>query len=95
MWPQVKSVGGRGGPPASGCSHTFVAIFRQEFPRDATMQPNVRGLVNHTHPTAAKAFHSAIVREGLFKQRIVAGHVLHICGCAKSQVNEEEVFACG
>jgi hypothetical protein len=55
-----------------------VAIFRQEYQRDATMQPNVRGPVNHAHPTAAKAFHSAIVREGLFKQRIVAGHMLHI-----------------
>ena len=72
----------------------FRDIVGQEFQRDETMEAHVFGLINHAHPTAAKAFEDAIVRESLVEQRIVRGHVRDILGRGKRQVNEDEVRGC-
>ena len=59
----------------------FGDVARREFQRYDAVQADVLRFVNHAHTSAAGAFHVAIVREVLFKQRIVAGRVLHISGC--------------
>jgi len=69
-------------------------VVRQEFQRDKAVQAGVLSFVHHAHAPATEAFHDAIVRKGLSNQRIVRGHVLHILGCEKMQVNGERQFVC-
>ena len=73
----------------------FRDVVRQEFQRDKTVQAGILGFVHHAHASAAEAFYDAIVGEGLREERIVAGHVQHILGCEKTQVNEERFLAFG
>ena len=71
----------------------FRDVVRQEFQCYETVETDILGFVHDAHATAAEAFQDAIVREGLVKERIVAGHVEDILGCGKRQVNEETVPA--
>ena len=72
----------------------FRHIIGQEFQRNETVQPRVLSLVDDTHASAAEAFHNAVMRKCLFKQRVVGGHAQHILGRAISQVNEQHGLNC-
>jgi hypothetical protein len=71
------------------CLRVFGAVVRQEFQRHKAMQVEVLRFVNRAHASAAKALHDGILRKGLFKQRIVAAHVLHISGRDQMQASKD------
>src|SRR5580692_12976594 len=67
----------------------FRDVVRQEFQRDEAMEADVLGFVDDAHSSAAETVEDAVVRKCLVNQGVVRGHVLHILGCDKGQVNED------
>jgi hypothetical protein len=43
----------------------FGKIVGEKFQSDESVEASVLSLINHTHSTAAKLFHNAIMRDGL------------------------------
>ena len=65
-------------------------IFRQEFESNETVESGIFGFVDNTHATATELLHNAVMGDGLADERVGAGHVVHILGGDKKQVNERE-----
>src|ERR1019366_4681909 len=61
-------------------------VLWQEFQRDESPKLGVLGLVDHTHPAAAKLLDDAVVRDGL------SDHPAEILGPDAGQVNERRGF---
>src|ERR1700693_292754 len=60
----------------------FSHFFGKKFQRDVPAEVSILGFVHDTHTTAAELFDDAVMGDGLANERVGAGHVLHILGCA-------------
>jgi hypothetical protein len=67
-------------------------FIREELEGNEAAEACVFGLVHHTHPTAAKFLDDAVVRNGFADERVRAGHVGHILGCVRNQVNKDRLI---
>ena len=63
-------------------------IIRKEFQRNETIELEIFGLVNHTHPATTEFFKDAVVRDGPADERVGSCHVPLILGLSTGQVNE-------
>src|SRR5215471_10254703 len=63
-------------------------VGRQELQRDKAAQFGIFGLVDDAHPTAAKFFDDAVMRDGS------PGHWAEILGLETTQVNETGKVGC-
>jgi hypothetical protein len=61
-------------------------FLRKEFQSDKTVEPDVFGLVNHTHSTAAQHLEDAIVRDGLANHRRAESYGQEIAKSIKAEV---------
>jgi len=69
-------------------------IVGQELEGHEAAEFRVFCFVDDAHAAATELLQNAVVRDGLADERVRAGHVQHILGCARRQVNEEGA-ACG
>src|SRR5271156_5611347 len=65
-------------------------LVRQELQGHKAVKLGVLGLVHHAHPTTAKLFDNAVVRDGLPNQKWCTRHLPFILGCTRNQVNEDK-----
>jgi hypothetical protein len=68
-----------------GVSRDF---WREKLQGNKAVQPGVFRLVDNAHPTTANLFDNTVVRNGLPKKGVSAGHALAMLGFPPRQVNE-------
>ncbi len=84
--------GGRAGFAAKSFKglRVLCQILRQKLQSDEAAQLGVFRFVDHAHPTTAEFLDNAVMRDSLTNERVSAGHVQHMLGGSRRQVNEQE-----